>query len=168
MNRRHQGESERMNTSPGILERLLVKTGFKKPPADKDRRRSKRYRVELPVEFRVYLRDRPEVTTDFHPARLFDVSEHGIGMLVKTVQFDGLPAARLDAQMSEECLLEIRIPFDPQPLCVKGRMIWYIQTPQYDPYVLRVGVSLLEMGLEQKKRYQNFIDICVHACEIGN
>ena len=157
-----------MNKPPGILERLLEKSGFRKPPAEKDRRRSKRYRVELPVEFRVYLRSRPEVSTEFHPGRLFDVSEHGIGMLVKTVRFDGLPGARFGAQVSEECLLEIRVPLEPEPLSLKGRMLWHIQTPEYHPYVLRVGVSLLEMGSEQKKRYLDFIDICVHACEIGN
>jgi len=157
-----------MNTSPGILERLLVKTGFRKPAVQADRRRSRRYRVELPAQFRVYLRSRPDVTTGFHVARLFDVSEQGVGMLVKTVQFDGLPSRQSDVKMSEDCLLEIRIPFDPEPLSLHGRIMWYIQTPQYDPYVLRVGVSLMDMDEDLKRKYLSFINICMHAGEIGN
>lgn len=157
-----------MNGSTGIVERLLVRTGFRKPAVTEERRRSKRYRVDLPVEFRVFMRSRPDAATGFHPGRLYDVSEHGVGMLVKSVQFEGLTVPRLDATTSEDCLLEIRVPFHPAPLSLKGRMIWYIQTPQYDPYVLRVGVSLLEMSPEQKKRYLGFIDICVHAGEIDS
>jgi hypothetical protein len=156
-----------MNSSPGILEKLFIKTGFKKPPVGKERRRSKRYRVELPIQFRVFLRSRPEISTSFHPARLFDISEHGLGMLIQTIRFDGLHITKLDAKTSEECLLEIQIPFDPEPLVLKGRMIWYIQTPEYDPYILRVGVSLVDMSPDQKKKLLNFIGICVHANEIN-
>lgn len=155
-----------MNTSPGILRKLFARTGFGKPSVQKDRRRSRRYRVELPIEFRVYMRSRPEVTTRFHPARLFDISEHGVGMLVQTIRFEGLHITRLDAKASEECLLEIRIPFDPEPLVLTGKMVWYIQTPEFHPYVLRVGVSLLDMGLDRKRRLLSFIGICMHAGEI--
>jgi hypothetical protein len=155
-----------MNSSLGILDRLFIKTGFKKPPVQKERRRSKRFRVELPVQFRVFLRSRPEITTCYHPARLFDISEHGVGMLVQTVRFDGLNITRLDAKTSEECLLEIRIPFDPEPLALKGRMIWYIQTPEYDPFVMRVGVSLQDMDPDRQRKLRAFIGICVHANEI--
>jgi len=155
-----------MNSSPGILGRLFLKTGFRKAPVQEERRRSKRYRVELPIQFRVYVRSRPEVTTRFHPARLFDISEHGVGMLVQTIRFEGLPVTRLDAKASEDCLMEVRIPFDPEPLVLTGKMVWYVQTPEFHPYVLRVGVSLLNMGLDRKRKLLSFIQICMHASEI--
>jgi c-di-GMP-binding flagellar brake protein YcgR len=156
-----------MNTSIGILERIFVKTGFKKPSVAKDRRRSKRYRVDLPIKFRVYLRSRPEMTTDQISARLFDISEHGVGMLIKTLQFDTIHITKLDAQTSEECLLEIWIPFDPDPVVLKGKMVWYIQTPEHQPFVLRVGVSLMDQSPARTRKLKSFINICMHAGEMN-
>ena len=155
-----------MNSSPGIFQKLFIKTGIMKPSVGKDRRRAKRYRVNLPVQFRILLRSRPDVSTSLFPASLFDLSELGLGLLIETMEFDGLHITKINSETSEEYLFEIHIPFGQEPILVSAKMVWYIQTADHHPFILRLGLSILDPSHELKKKIRNFINICTHANEI--
>ena len=157
-----------MNTARSLFRRLFRKGGTETDPVapGQERRRSKRHRVELPARFRVLLRSSPEISTTMMPAQLFDISEHGAGLLIETMQFDGFHITRIDSRMSEECLFEIEIPYGFEPIRVLARLIWYIQTPDYPPYLLRLGLAFQEPGFETRRKLRSYIHICEHANEM--
>ena len=156
-----------MNTSASLIGRIMSKTGFRKTTAKaKDRRRSKRHRIDRPVRFRMYLPSRPDAPSPQLPAHLYDISEHGLGLLTDSIEWEGLHMIDPNMQTSEKCILEIETPYDDEPLTLRGKAVWYIRHPEGIPFVFRVGVEFDKVTPELRKRINNLIDLHVTAAEI--
>ncbi len=55
-----------------------------------ERRRSKRFKLDPPTRFRIYLPSRLESVSSFLDARIYDISEDGLRLLTNLVQSEGL------------------------------------------------------------------------------
>lgn len=155
-----------MVTSPNLLERIMSKTGFRKTAEKKERRRSKRHRIDRPVRFRMYLPSQPGNPSPEIPAQLYDISEHGLGLLTDCIEWEGLHMIDPNMQTSEKSILEVEIPYDEEPLWLKGKAVWYIRHPEGIPFVFRVGVEFVEVTPEVRRNIRNVIDLHVTAAEI--
>jgi c-di-GMP-binding flagellar brake protein YcgR len=155
-----------MVSSTNLIERLMTKAGFRKTDEKKERRRSKRYRIDRPVRFRMRLPSRPEDPSPELPAQLYDISEHGLGLLSDTIQWEDLHMIDPNMQTSEKCILEVEIPYDEEPLWLRGKAVWYIRHPEGIPYVFRVGVEFIDLTSELRRTIKNLIDLHVTAAEI--
>jgi hypothetical protein len=121
----------------------------------KERRRSKRQRLELPLRFRMVLPSRPDKdSTVFHPGQLYDISKHGIALLTNIVEYGGLHIFHPDISSNERCLLEIELPGGEANLVVRGRVVWYDRTSPGDPFFFRAGVELVDLTPELLKELQ--------------
>jgi len=155
-----------MDTSASLLERIISKTGFRKTSEKKERRRSKRHRIDLPVRFRMILPSLPENASPELTAHLYDISEHGLGLLTDVIQWEDLHMIDPNMQTSEKCVLEIEVPFDDEPLRLRGKAVWYIRHPEGIPFVFRVGVEFVDLTPELKKNVRTLINLYVTAAEI--
>ena len=155
-----------MNTSTSLIGRIMSKTGFRKTAEAKDRRRSKRHRIDRPVRVRMHLPSRPEDPSPELPAQLYDISEHGLGLLTDSIEWEGLHMIDPNMQTSEKCILEIELPYDDQPLKLRGKAVWYIRHPEGIPFVFRVGVEFDDATPELRKKIKNLINLHVTAAEI--
>ena len=154
-----------MATSNGLWQKIFLRNSYKKEAPKKERRRSKRYRVDLPVQFRLYLPSRPETSSSMLAAQICDLSEHGIGLLTNTMEYEGLHFMAPDIQTSEQGRLEIRIPFGNEPLSLKGKAIWYVRNPENHAYLFRVGIEFQDLSRDLKERIRTFINIYLSAHE---
>jgi c-di-GMP-binding flagellar brake protein YcgR len=157
-----------MDASTSFLGRIMSKTGLLRTSEkkDKDRRRSKRHRIDLPVRYRMYLPSRPENASPELKAQLYDISEHGLGLLTDAIQWEGLNMVDPDMQTSQKCIVEVEVPYDEEPLRLRGRAVWYIRHPEGIPFVFRVGVEFVGLTPELKNSVQNLINLYVAAAEI--
>lgn len=158
-----------MDASTSFLGRIMAKTGWLKSSEkkDKDRRRSKRHRIDLPVRYRMYLPSRVENASPQLKAQLYDISEHGLGLLTDAIQWEGLHMVDPDMQTSEKCIVEVEVPYDEEPLRLQGRAVWYIRHPEGIPFVFRVGVEFVGLNPVLRKNIQNLINLYVTAAEIS-
>lgn len=145
----------------------MSKTGFRKTAAKKERRRSKRHRINRPVQFHLYLPSRPEQRSPALSAHLYDISVHGMGLLTDTIKWEDLHMIDPNMQTSEKCILEVEIPFDDEPLRIRGKAVWYIRHPEGIPFVFRVGVEFTDITPEIKRNIRNLINLHVTAAEIA-
>ena len=122
-----------------------------------DRRRSKRFRLELPIKFRIYLPSHPDASSTFLSAQLHDLSQSGMRMMTNVVQQGSLHIFHPDLAASEQSRLEIEIPDGEQTLALVGRVVWYDRNPEEHPYSFRVGVEFMDIGSEDQKRIQSLI-----------
>lgn len=110
-----------------------------------ERRRSERYRLDLPVRFRLYLPSRPEDSrTTFFQARLYDVSRHGVSFLTDTVEHRGLHFFHPTFPFSEQCTVEVELPGADEPLLLQGRVVWYDKAESDSPCAFRAGVEWID------------------------
>jgi hypothetical protein len=156
-----------MDTSGSLIGRLMSKTGLRRTAEKKNRRRSKRHRIDCPVRFRMHLPSRPEDPSPELPAQLYDISEHGLGLLTDSIEWEGLHMIDPHMQTSEKCILEVEIPYDDEPLVLRGKAVWYIRHPEGIPFIFRVGVEFDGATPEQMKRIRNLINLHVTAAEIA-
>lgn len=122
-----------------------------------DRRRSKRYRLELPIQFRIYLPSRPDVSSAFLSARLYDLSQSGMRLLTDSVQSGSLHIFHPDLTATEQSRLEIELPDNEQTLTLVGRVVWYDSNAEEHPYAFRVGVEFVDPTPEDQKRILSLI-----------
>lgn len=155
-----------MNTSTSLIGRIMSKTGLRRTADKKELRRSKRHRIDRPVRFRMHLPSRPEDCSPEIQAQLYDISEHGMGLLTDSIESQGLHMIDPNMQTSEKCILEVEIPFDDEPLRLRGKAVWYIRHPEGIPFVFRVGVEFDDVTPEQRKSIKNLINLHVTASEI--
>lgn len=156
-----------MAASPNLIARIMFKAGLRKTAEQKERRRSKRHRIQRPVRFRMYLPSRPKDRSPELPAQLYDISEHGLGLLTDSILWEGLHMIDPDMQTSEKSVLEIEIPYGDQSLWLKGRAVWYIRHPEGIPFVFRVGIEFIDLTPEQRRTVRQLIDLHVAAAEIA-
>ncbi len=152
-----------MNTSTGLLGKIMSKTGLFNPQLQKERRRSKRYQMDLPLRYNIFLPSHPEITTPVLSARLYDLSEHGLGLLTNTLECDSMHMVDPSPQTSEQCHLTIEIPYDEKPLSLAGKAVWYIQNPEGHSYLFRVGVNFLYLNSDIRKKIATFIELYLSA-----
>jgi hypothetical protein len=152
-------KGKHMQTSTGLLGRIISKTGLLKPGVQKERRCSKRYRLDLPIRFRIYLPSCLDRSSPFLRARLYDLSELGVGLLTNTMEYGGLNIMDPSRETSEHSRLEIELPYGEGPLRLHGKAIWYLRNPEGHPYVFRIGVQFHEISMDQKKAIQRLIQL---------
>jgi len=157
-----------MDTSTSLLGRIMSKTGLWRASEKekKERRRSKRHRINRPVRFRMYLPSMPDHASPELSAQLYDISEHGMGLLTDAIEWKGLHMIDPNMQTSEKCILEVEIAYDDEPLRLRGKAVWYIRHPEGVPFTFRVGIEFLEVTPALKKNIQTLINLCVTAAEI--
>jgi len=114
----------------------------------------------------MYLPSRPDHTSPELSAQLYDISEHGIGLLTDAIEWKGLHMIDPNMQTSEKCILEIELPYDDKPLTLRGKAVWYIRHPEGIPFVFRVGVEFDHVTPELRKKVNNLINLHVAAAEI--
>lgn len=156
-----------MNTSTSFIDRIITKAGLRKTAKKKERRRSKRYRIERPVRFRMHLPSRPGHRSPELPAQLYDISEHGLGLLTNSIGWEDLHMIDPNMQTSEKCVLEVELPYDDEPLRMRGKAVWYIRHPEGIPFVYRVGVEFIDSSPEFRKKVRNLINLHATAAEIS-
>jgi len=92
-----------MDTSKGLFKKIMSKTGLYNAQPQAERRRSKRYQIDMPLKYRIYLPSCPAIRTPLLTARIYDLSEHGIGLLTNILDRDGLHIVDPSHQTHEQC-----------------------------------------------------------------
>jgi hypothetical protein len=123
----------------------------------RERRRSGRSGLDLPVTYRIYLPSCPEIASSFLPARLYDVSQEGLALLTNTIHSHSLHMFHPTATSAEQCLLEIRIPNGTQDLTLNGRVVWYDRIETEGPFVFQVGIEVLYHPNDLRKKIETSI-----------
>ena len=147
-----------MNTAASAIENLLSRSRSGKPSPQKDRRRAKRHRVDMPARFRIYLPSQPEHSSPEISAQIIDLSRTGIGLLADSVENGGLHIMHSWAATSEQCLLEIQVLCGKTPLTLQGKAAWYSQYEDEKPFRFRIGIELLDLTAELQERIRELID----------
>ena len=112
----------------------------------RERRRVARVKVDLSVQFCIYLPSCPDVVSTSISATVYDLSEDGISLLTNTIESDGLHILHPTDSTLEQCLLEIEIPCGNQLLTLKGKAVWYDRNLDKHASVYRVGVRFLDVN----------------------
>lgn len=155
-----------MATSTSLLGRIMSKTGFRKTDTGKNRRRSRRHRIDRPVRFRIFLPSQPDKASPELKAQLYDLSEHGLGLLTDAIAWEGLHMIDPNMQTSEKCTVEVQIPYDDEPLRLQGKAVWYIRHPEGIPFVFRVGVEFAGLTPQQRNSINTLINLHLSAAEM--
>jgi len=148
-----------VSAAASAIENLLSKSRSGNPSPQKDHRRAKRQRMDVPARFRIYLRSCPEHSSTEIPAQVIDLSRMGIGLLADSVEDGGLHIMHPWTATSEQCLLEIQILHGKTPLTVHGKAAWYSQHEDAKPFRFRIGIELLDLTLELKESIRELIDL---------
>jgi hypothetical protein len=148
-----------MHTAASAIENLLSRSRTGNPSPQKERRRAKRHRTDLPARFRIYLPSCPEQASAEIPARIIDLSRMGIGLLADSVEDRGLHIMHPWTATSEQCQLEIQILHGKTPLKLHGKAAWYSQHEDGEPFGFRIGVELLDLTAELKESIRELIDL---------
>ncbi len=156
-----------MATSASFIERIMSRTGLRRTAEKKERRRSRRYRIERPIRFRMHLPSMPEHGSPELQAELYDISEHGMGLLTDSIEWEGIHMIDPNMQTSEKSILEVELPYDDEPLRLRGKAVWYIRHPEGIPFVFRVGVEFVDVTPEFRKKITNWINLHVTAAEVS-
>jgi hypothetical protein len=123
----------------------------------KERRRSLREGLDLPVRFRIYLPSSPDSSSPLLPGQLDNYSSQGIALLANAIHSDRLHIFHPMPTTSEQCLLEIRIPRQGEELTVHGKVIWYDRNTEENPFLFRVGIELLDHAKALRKQIETTI-----------
>lgn len=148
-----------MSTAESAIENLLSRSRSGNPSPQKDRRRAKRHRVEIPARFRIYLPSQPEHSSPEISAQTIDLSRTGIGLLADRVENGALHIMHPWPATSEQCLLEIQVLYGETPLTLQGKAAWYSQHEDKEPFRFRIGIELLDLSVELKERIRELIDL---------
>lgn len=128
-----------------------------KIPFRRERRRSGRSGLDLPVTFRIYLPSCPEIASSFLSARLYDVSQQGLALLTDAIHSHSLHMFHPTATSAEQCLLEIRIPTGDEGLTLHGRVVWYDRIDTEGPYLFQVGIEVLDHPKDLRKQIETSV-----------
>jgi len=151
----------------GFWDRVFPRKNASQGPfPEKERRRAPRYRMDLPVRFRIFVPGQAARTTLMIPAQLYDISENGIGLLSGRMEYEGLHLITPDQQSWEQCRVEIEIPFGKEALRVQGRAVWYVPNPGAQTLGFRVGIELVEVTAALRERIRAFVTIYRAAAEV--
>jgi hypothetical protein len=123
----------------------------RKTALQKERRRFKRHRTDLPARFRIVLPSRPGDATAFYAARISDLSEGGLRMLTDTVRVDELHIFQPAPTTFEQSVLDIEIAGAEAPLTVCARVVWYDRAAEGSPFSFQAGVQFVDLTPEQKE-----------------
>ena len=123
----------------------------------KDRRKAKRFRMDLGARFRMVVPSDPSVASGFFSAQTYDLSESGIGLLTGTIWCDGFHVLNPWPATLEQCVMEIQILADGGTFTVEGRAVYYLAEWAQEPFAFRVGVEFLDMTAEQMASLQKII-----------
>ena len=156
-----------MNTSTNVIGNLIARSGLRKPSLQKDRRRAKRYRMDVPASFRIYPPSRPEHSSAYLPAQVFDLSKLAMGLFADNVECGGVHIMHPWPVTSEQCLLEIKIQHSEPALTLKGKVVWYSQQEDEEPYCFRIGIELLDVTPETKEGIRKLIDLKASASDVS-
>lgn len=148
-----------MSTAACAIENLLSRSRSGSPSPQKDLRRAKRHRVDVPARFRIYLPSQPEHSSTEIAAHVIDLSRMGIGLLADSVENGGLHIMHAWPATSEQCLLEIQVLCDRTPLTLQGKAAWYSQNEDKKPFRFRIGIELLDLSVELGERIRGLIDL---------
>jgi hypothetical protein len=148
-----------MNTAANAISNLISRSRFRKPSLQMNRRRAKRYRVDMPARFRIHLPSHPELSSTYLAAQVFDLSKLGVGLLADTVECGGLHIMHPWPGASEQCQLEIKILCGDAPLTVQGKAVWYSQQEDEESFAFRIGIELIDLTPELRERIRNLIDL---------
>jgi len=110
----------------------------------RERRQSRREKLDLPVQFRIYLPSCPESPSPFLPGRVDDFSQHGLALLTNAIRSNRLHIFHPMPTTSEQCLLEIRVPNRGEDLSLHGKVVWYDRNPEEAAFMFRGGIKLLD------------------------
>jgi hypothetical protein len=147
-----------VDTAISAIENLLAKSRSEKPALQKDRRRAKRYRMDVPARFRIFLPSQPDHSSGHIPARVVDLSKMGIGLLAETVENGGLHIMHPWTATSEQCHIEVQVLHGKNPLLLQGKAAWYTQLEDKKPFGFRIGIELLDPTGESKESIRELID----------
>jgi hypothetical protein len=148
-----------MSTAASAIENLLSRSRSGNPSPQKDRRRAKRHRVDMPARFRIYLPSQPEHSSAEISAQVIDLSRMGVGLLADSVENGGLHIMHPWPATSEQCLLEIQVLCGKTPVTLQGKAAWYSQHEDKKPFRFRIGIELLDLTVELKERIRELIDL---------
>ena len=124
----------------------------------RERRRHKRYPIDLPARFRIVLPSQPAAASPFQTARLADLSEGGARLLTNTVRVENLHIFHPTASTSEQCLLDVEVAETDPPQTVRARVIWYDHTPEGSPFAFQAGLQFLEPSADQRKEIRTCLE----------
>ena len=113
----------------------------------------------------MHLPSRPEAPSPELPAQLYDISEHGLGLLTDSIEWEDLHMIDPNMQTSEKCVLEIEVPHDDEAMTLRGKAVWYIRHPEGIPFVFRVGIEFDDITQDLKKKIRDLINLHVAATE---
>ena len=149
-----------MSTAASAIENLLSRSRLGNPSPQKNRRRAKRHRVDMPARFRIYLPSQPEHSSTEISAQVIDLSRMGVGLLADSVENGGLHIMHPWPATSEQCLLEIQVLYGETPLTLQGKAAWYSQhEDKNEPFRFRIGIEFLDLTVELKERIRELIDL---------
>jgi len=148
-----------MSAAASAIENLLSRSRSGNPSPQKDRRRAKRHRVDLPARFRIYLPSQPERSSPEISAQMIDLSRTGIGLLADSVENGGLHIMHPWPPTSEQCLLEIQVLYGKTPLTLQGKAAWYSQHEDEESFRFRIGIELLDLTAELQESIRELIDL---------
>ena len=123
----------------------------------RERRRYKRYQMEMPVRFRIVPPSQPGKASPFQPARLTNLSEGGVLMLTNTVRVEDLHIFHPTLSTSEQCVLDVEtVEIDP-PLVLRAKVAWYDKAGEESPFYFQAGLQFIDLSGDQKKEIRNCI-----------
>jgi len=123
----------------------------------RERRRTKRFRADLPARFRIVPPSHPADASPFQSAHVQDLSEGGVRILTDTVRVEGLHILHPLVATSEQCLLEIEIPHDDPPLTVRGKVVWYDRAGEDTPFSFQAGVQFVDLSPDRKQEIRSLL-----------
>lgn len=117
----------------------------------RERRRHKRFPLEMPVRFRIVPPSQPGNASAFQPARLQNLSEGGVRLLTNTVRVDDLHILHPTPLTSEQCEIDLETVDQDPPLKMRARVAWYDRTGQDAPFSFQAGLQFIRLSREQKR-----------------
>ena len=130
--------------------RMMIRFG-------RERRRSRRSGLALPVQFRIYAASSPETASPFLPGQLHDFSRDGVALDTNVIQSERLHVFHPSPITSEQCLLEIRVPHSGEDLSVHGKVVWYDQNGEENPFLFRMGIQILDATRDLRRQIESSI-----------
>ncbi len=124
---------------------------------EKERRKAKRFRVDLPIRFRLYPPSRPDNISGPLDAQLFDLSECGMRIFSNHVRSESLHILSPSMATSEQCLLEIEVPHDKDSLTLHGRVVWYDRNAEQNPFSFQIGIEFTNLTADIREKLKALI-----------
>jgi hypothetical protein len=123
--------------------------------------------MDVPARFRIYLPSQPELTSTYLTAQVFDLSKLGIGLVADSVECGGLHIMHPWPAASEQCVLEIKILCDENPLTLQGKAVWYSQQEDEEPFRFRIGIELVDLTAELREGIRDLIHLKTNTKDVS-